>query len=445
MYISDVNFNEDAGKIKPLNGVCCAPFAISGGSHQPMIDKIFKEASIPYCRLHDCMGSYGGAHFVDITNVFPDFSKDADDPLSYDFHYTDEYLNAIVSAGTEPYFRLGETIEWGSKKYSTIVPPDFNKWAKICEMIVRHYNEGWADGFHFNIKYWEIWNEPDNPGNSFGSCMFQGTKEEYFKLYETASKHLRACFPDIKIGGYGGCGFYEVSRTKIPESFREFIPYFKSFLAMVKETGSPFDFFSWHIYSDSVDEILTHAAYVRQALDENGFTKTESHLNEWNIHAEGHGFSSKHTMEGASFNTAVISALQNAGTVDLAAYYCLSMSSMYNGFINQNDHTIDYPFYSFKAFGYLYTLKNAVKSECSPEIYSLAAKSEAEGAVLLSNYKGEKDSVRLSYKSAPGSEISLCLLSEGSCLKEIFKAPFSKDGFIEFVLPERSVALVSFK
>ena len=445
MYFANANFNESTGEIKPLNGVCCAPYAIDGGKNQPMVDKIFKEANISYCRLHDCMGSYGGAHFVDITNVFPDFSKDASDPASYDFHYTDEYVSAIVSAGTEPYFRLGETIEWGSKKYSTLVPPDFNKWAKICEMIVRHYNEGWAEGFHFNIKYWEILNEPENPGNKFGPSMFQGTKEEFFKLYETASKHLRTCFPDIKVGGYGSCGFYEVTREKINESFREFVPYFKSFLAMVRETGSPLDFFSWHIYTDSVDEILTHAQFVRQALDENGFTKTESHLNEWNIGAEGQSFSAKHTMEGASFNAAVISALQNAGTVDLAAYYCLSMSGLYNGFIDQNDHKIDYPFYSFKAFGRLYSLENAVKSECSSEIYSCAAKNEAEGAVMISNYKGAEDSVRLSYNSAPGKEISLYLLSEGLYLKEIFKASVSKDGFIEFVLPERSVALILFK
>ncbi|MBI4578450.1 MAG: hypothetical protein HY718_02035 [Planctomycetes bacterium] len=49
---------------------------------------------------------------------------------------------------------------WGGK--------DFAKWAKICVNIIRHYNEGWADGFHYNIRYWEIWNEP-NVGNSMRS------------------------------------------------------------------------------------------------------------------------------------------------------------------------------------------------------------------------------------------------------------------------------------
>lgn len=24
-----------------------------------------------------------------------------------------------------------------------------------------HYNDGWADGFSYNITYWEVWKEPD--------------------------------------------------------------------------------------------------------------------------------------------------------------------------------------------------------------------------------------------------------------------------------------------
>ena len=61
------------------------------------------------------------------------------------------------------FYRLGVTIEnhaW-IKNYHAKPPRDFAKWARICEHIVRHYNEGWADGFKWNIKYWEIWNEPD--------------------------------------------------------------------------------------------------------------------------------------------------------------------------------------------------------------------------------------------------------------------------------------------
>ena len=35
------------------------------------------------------------------------------------------------------------------------------KWANVCKHIVMHYNAGWANGFYYNIKNWEVWNEPE--------------------------------------------------------------------------------------------------------------------------------------------------------------------------------------------------------------------------------------------------------------------------------------------
>jgi len=49
-------------------------------------------------------------------------------------------------------------------KKHNVPPKDFNKWARICVNIIRHYNDGWAGGYHWGIKYWEVWNEPDNHG-----------------------------------------------------------------------------------------------------------------------------------------------------------------------------------------------------------------------------------------------------------------------------------------
>ena len=69
-------------------------------------------------------------------------------------------------------YRLGISIEWGSKKYTSLPLWDPQKWAEICAHIIRHYNEGWCDGFYYQISYWEIWNEPENPP------MWQGTMED---------------------------------------------------------------------------------------------------------------------------------------------------------------------------------------------------------------------------------------------------------------------------
>ena len=62
MNIVDVDFSKCTEEIRPLNGVCCAPYSVSMGKKQKVINEMFKSAHIPYCRLHDCCGSWGGSH-----------------------------------------------------------------------------------------------------------------------------------------------------------------------------------------------------------------------------------------------------------------------------------------------------------------------------------------------------------------------------------------------
>lgn len=54
-----------------------------------------------------------------------------------------------------PIFRLGEPIEnavsKGYKARYIHAPKDPVKWARICEHIIRHYTEGWANGFTLDI------------------------------------------------------------------------------------------------------------------------------------------------------------------------------------------------------------------------------------------------------------------------------------------------------
>ena len=113
------------GKIRELHGVNCAPYSSSYGSDQKLVDEIFGYAGVPRSRLHDCCGAYGGKYYVDIPNIFRDFSADENDPQSYDFYYTDEYIAAIVKTGAQIVYRLGVTIEHGSKKYTVNPPEDF--------------------------------------------------------------------------------------------------------------------------------------------------------------------------------------------------------------------------------------------------------------------------------------------------------------------------------
>ena len=164
----------------------------------------YKKARIPYSRNHDSWycDVYGGPYSHDISAIFPDFNADENEPSSYDFACTDESILLTLEAGTKTFFRLGQSIEHQIKKHNTLPPRDFHKWARICEHIIMHYTEGWADGLKLDIEYWEIWNEPDlDPDDSKDKRTWGGTKAEFFDLYEISAKHLKEKFPHLKIGG----------------------------------------------------------------------------------------------------------------------------------------------------------------------------------------------------------------------------------------------------
>jgi len=432
-----INYSEKEGKILPLHAVNCAPYNRSSGASQPLVHKLFSEAHIPYSRLHDCCGAYGGCYYVDVPNIFRNFDADENDEANYDFHYTDEYLAAIVKGGAEPYYRLGVTIEHGSKKYTIHPPKDYAKWARICEHIIRHYNEGWANGFHYGIKYWEIWNEPENPP------MWTGTREEFYELYRVASKHLRACFGDsIKIGGYGHCGFYAVNRPNASDFQKSFIPYFTDFLAICRDEKLPLDFFSWHIYSTDPDEVVIHAKYCRDVLDEYGFGDTEAHLNEWNYHGGERPFKDKHTMVGAAFLCETMLKLAKAKTVDMAHYYVFSLAGMYVGLLDQNDRSVDVPYYVLKAYGDLYAIGEAVKAESTNDkILTLAAANDDNAAMMVFNASDEDERVLIETVGGEYTAYSIRELTENSKLTD--GTDFAACGNFEIKVPSRTMLLIT--
>ena len=72
------------GPVKPMNAVNNGPYI---GDSAQMAD--FRILNIPYSRTHDASEGYYGQRLIDISEVFPDFSKDPDKASSYDFRETD--------------------------------------------------------------------------------------------------------------------------------------------------------------------------------------------------------------------------------------------------------------------------------------------------------------------------------------------------------------------
>lgn len=398
--------------MKALHGVNNAPIRPLKGA------KVweFETAGIPFMRTHDTAGMWGGSHYVDIPNIFPDFDADENDPENYDFAFTDGYLSAVVAAGTKVYYRLGVTIEnyYFIKAYNIFPPKDFAKWARICEHVVRHYNEGWANGFKWDIEYWEIWNEPENPP------MWQGSREEYFELYRVAANHLKKCFPNIKVGGYGGCGFYALDPVADCESSdfqKSFLSWFEDFCKFVtdEKTKAPLDFYSWHLYvKTSPRRIVTHANYVRETLDKAGLMATESHFNEWNyVGPNWDDMEGMRLGRGAACVGEAFCLMQRA-PIDKALYYDALPSRSYCGLfhlVGKDTRTTTY--HAFRLWNRLYRLGMSFESVADSLDFGVAAASNgAEQAIFLVNNSLQARAVKLTINSAKKRMFEMALLDD---------------------------------
>ena len=392
-----IDFGKKLGLIKALHGVNNGPVCLGS-----LVDVsgYYKELGVPYVRVHDT--NWPNPREVDIYTIFPDSGKDPLDPESYDFRRTDDYIKSIIDTGAKVVYRLGVSIEHTKRKYYTHPPVDFEKWADICVGIIKHYNDGWANGFHYDIQYWEIWIEPDNPD---GDCMWSGTPEQYFKLYQTTATAIKLFDPKLKVGGFAA--------TMVNPEFTE------NFLDYCKKQKAPIDFFSWHTYADKPLTVVSNAEKVNKLLTKYGYISTESHFNEWNyvssdpeikaVFRAGNEyytqeyFERSKSVEGASFDAAVLILLQDC-PVDVANYYDAAPSSFWSLFNVYGVPQKNY--YAFKAFKMLYDCPQRISVEISSEINGLYCccgtdDKRMEAAVLISNFHAESREYTMDFDNLP--------------------------------------------
>lgn len=369
------NTNKKEGEFKILNATNGGPWYKRHVNDQWMTNfDEYKAARFRYSRNHDSAlyQIYGGPYSHDITCIFPDFDADVNDPKSYDFACTDEAILVALDAGSETFFRLGQTIEHQIKKHGTLPPKDFHKWAQICEHIIRHYNEGWANGYRLNIQYWEIWNEPDlDLDDAENKRTWGGTKTEFFDFYEVATKHLKSKFPNVKIGGPALACNEEWAAD---------------FLKEMKQRGVEFDFFSWHIYCTEPEHMIKKSERIKKLLVDNGYGNVESILNEWNYikgWMEDYKYSIRmiNGIKGAAFTMACISDAQKADGIDMLMYYD-TRPSIFCGAFDLYSYEPKKGYYPLMWYGMFYDMTAEIRCESEPKnIYSICGV-DKDGKIL---------------------------------------------------------------
>lgn len=429
--MSEILFDlrQKCGKIKPVWGV-------NGGPETKVFTydakPWFREARIPLCRLHDVEYPYGSGEFVDIPCIFRDFDADETDPANYNFALTDLYLEKIREVGASVLFRLGVSIEHAPVKRYVYPPRDFAKWARICEHIIRHYNEGFADGFHWNITYWEIWNEADG-----GDNMWLGTPEEFYELYAVTACHLKACFPGLKIGG---CGF-----TKAKNRFIEgFFAYISADARQI-----PLDFYSWHIYHAQTEKLQRYIAEAEELKAAYGYSGAESIVDEWNYmedwRNQGPSYRILCSAKGAAFCAADLITMQNS-PVAAACYFEADVVKEWCGLFAVENMSIGRhgkatlrprkPFYAFSVFGKIAARGGQVAANCPlSDTFALAAADEAGMDAMIAVYGGSPGSGQVCIKGLPeGTAVRVSLVNRESDLAPLAEST-AKDGEARFTLP----------
>jgi len=369
----EVDCANRVGVIRSLQGVNNGPLS---EDRKVDLSDYYLDAGFTYIRLHDLRPQAGA---VDIHCVFPDFDADPLIPENYDFAETDKHLQAMMSIRAEIIYRLGYS--WEDHPVHNVPPRDYQKWAAVCVQIIKHYNDGWANGQRYNIRYWEIWNEPDI------TQFWTGTAEDYCRLYEITANEIKGYDPNLKVGG---------------PTLAWNITFLDQFLKYCKTRQIPIDFVSWHVYSQEPYDVYLRAKQVHDCMEANGFSTAESLLTEWNFWPSNDFERDFRSVRVAAFDASAMIYLQE-NPPDIATFYRGDTWS-WGGLFDQSG-VPHKAYYSFKAFKVLLETPNRVLCTGTDRkgFATIAGVSHDNKTVmiLISNYDSEFNGYRLEVKNLP--------------------------------------------
>lgn len=274
---------------RPLNGVGGVPGPVETYPEFPDMTPLWREAGVTVVRSFDWVSRLDTRD--NPTSLFPDWSADVDDPASYNFAATDQWVEAVHAIGAEVMFTVASSIP-----QNKLPAEDVEVYGRVVEHIVRHFSEGWANGPAKPIRIYEFGDQPD-----FGPLHFAGQPEEFYAMYRAFCEAVHRVDPTLTVGG---------PATAFPLETEA--PYREGFLRFVRENDLPLHFFSFLWFTDGSRDPFDYryvAEDLRALLDRHGFDDTELTLCYWNYLAVPS--SSAPAAEKGAFQAATAIALQD--------------------------------------------------------------------------------------------------------------------------------------
>lgn len=223
-----------------------------------LISEIDDLSPVPvYYRAHNILNTDEGLRAAlkwGSTNVY---TEDKQGKPVYDWTIVDKIVDTWIENGGKPMMEVGFMPKALSSKpepyrhhwkpgdpYGDIFtgwaypPKDYEKWSKLIYQWVRHSVERYGKQEVSNW-WWDVWNEPDIP-------YWQGTREEYFKLYDYTADAIKRALPSARVGGPTTTN-PELGDDNSGQFLREFLKHClngKNYAT--GKTGAPLDYISFH-------------------------------------------------------------------------------------------------------------------------------------------------------------------------------------------------------
>jgi xylan 1,4-beta-xylosidase len=216
-----------------------------------LLGEIARLSAAPaYIRVHNLFTTGDGSSSLKwgSTNVY---TEDASGHPIYHWKIVDRIFDTFHDSGVKPLVELGfmpEALSTHPQPYRhnfpngsiytgwAYPPKDYQKWAELVFQFTKHLRERYGDA-EVETWLWEVWNEPD-------IGYWQGTPEEYFKLYDYSADAVLRALPEAKIGGPDSTG---PGRPKSAQFLKDFLQHCETGTNYsTGKPGAPLDFISFH-------------------------------------------------------------------------------------------------------------------------------------------------------------------------------------------------------